>query len=226
MMDAYEKEHDFRYDYVMRFRTDTVLKDRIRFDWCDYTEETVQRMLDEITAKSKEPSSSSSFSSSSSLYPLSNEVLHRFMTSFFNEKRIHYGVNHLDNITQSKEYVELLEEGEGQICKLLEYIKRGKYINAFRVNVIYFIKRETMEKIHTLGITYGKYRLPNHTHWFDAESQLKQMCVENDIDFYSTVTPLEGASLYNYQVSNYFDEACDSPILKEDAPFSFFIKRS
>ena len=83
-----------------------------------------------------------------------------------------------------------------------------------------------MEKIHTLGITYGKYQLPNHSHWFDAESQLKQMCAENDIDFYSTVTPLEGASLYNYNSSNYFDDAGDSRALKENAPFSFFIKRN
>ena len=46
------------------------------------------------------------------------------------------------------------------------------------------MKRELMDKIHILGITYGKYKQENNNYWFNAESQLKQICIENKIDFF------------------------------------------
>jgi hypothetical protein len=91
-----------------------------------------------------------------------------------------------------------------------------------RNNVVYFGKAKVFEKIHKLGITYGAYKIAEEpTYWFNAECQLSGICRENNIDYYSSVTNLEGDSLYNYNQSNYFD---NNNKLISDA-YSFFIKR-
>lgn len=78
-----------------------------------------------------------------------------------------------------------------------------------------------MIHINILGITYGDYTIENNSYWWNAESQLKIISYKNNIDFYGSVTELEGISLYAYSHVNYFDE--NNNLL--DTDFSFFIKR-
>ena len=85
-----------------------------------------------------------------------------------------------------------------------------------------FIKRELMSDIYILGISYGKYIMSNNNYWFNAESQLKEICIINGIDFFSSVNELEDSSLYNYNKSNYYD--IDNNL--KDDKYSFFIKRN
>jgi hypothetical protein len=58
-------------------------------------------------------------------------------------------------------------------------------------------------------------------YWFNAECQLKQICLDNEIDVYNSTTDLEGKSLYEYNKCNYFDES--NNLLNKS--YSFFIMR-
>jgi hypothetical protein len=109
----------------------------------------------------------------------------------------------------------------GDIHSYTNYLKNSNYMISFRKNVIYFLRRNLMNYIHVLGITYGDYIDENHSYWFDAESQLENICVTNNIDKFNSTTQLEDNSLYNYHHTNYFNENGE---LKQDN-YSFFIKR-
>ena len=78
-----------------------------------------------------------------------------------------------------------------------------------------------MNYINVLGITYGDYLDDKNSYWFDAESQLENICATNNIDKFNSTTELEVNSLYNYHHTNYFEENWE---LKQDN-YSFFIKR-
>ena len=65
------------------------------------------------------------------------------------------------------------------------------------------------------------YLYEKNSYWFDAESQLENICRQNNIDKFNSTTDLEGNSLYNYHQSKYYNENGE---LKQDN-YSFFIKR-
>ena len=212
-MSKYEKENDIDYDFVIRFRTDTVLKDKLNFDWLEYDDNTIRNMLYKIKDKYNFDTI------------MSTETLNIFFNTFYNEKRIDYTVIPDCDITPATLNKLLNETTEEQfISSVCEYIKNGDYIIGFRINVIYFIKRQLMDKIHLLGINYGKYvyEKEKDNYWVNAECQLKQICLHNNIDFYSSVTNLEVISLYSYNKNNYFDET--NNLLDDD--YSFFIMRN
>lgn len=208
-LEKYEKENNIQYDYVLRFRTDTIIKDTLDFENFNFEKPYIQKLLYKI----KEILNIDTI--------ISEKVLDTFMISFYNEKRLLYYDNLFITKYISESYNKLLEieNEEDFIGCLAEYLKNGNYIITFRENVIYFIKRELMTHLHILGITYGDYKI-DHDYWFNAESQLKGICIHNQIDFYSSTTSLEDKSLYEYNGSNYFVDG----ELKDD-DYTFFIKR-
>ena len=210
-LEIYEKNNNFTYDYILRFRTDTILKDKITFNTKEYNEEYIKNLLYKIKSKL------------SCDTIISEEILLHFMNIFYNEKRINYMKFYFDNKLISDNIKNILKiTDENDFIKSLKtYINDGNYIITLRTNVIYFLKRELMDKIHILGITYGSYTSENNDYWFNAESQLKQICLINNIDFYSSTSSLEGQSLYEYNYTNYFDETNNLI----DNKYSFFIKR-
>ena len=212
-MSKYEKENDIEYDFIIRFRTDTVLKDKLNFDWLEYNNDTIRNMLYKIKDKYNLDTI------------ISIEALNILLNTFYNEKRIDYMPIPDCDITHATLNKLLNEKNEEQfILRVCEYIKNGDYIISFRINVIYFTKRRLMDKIHLLGINYGKYiyEKDKDNFWVNAECQLRQICLQNNIDFYSSVTKLENNSLYDYNKNNYFDET--NNLL--DVDYSFFIMRN
>jgi hypothetical protein len=212
-MSKYEKDTNTEYEFVIRFRTDTILKDKLNFDWLQYNDDTIKNILYKIKDK----------------YNLdkimSIEALNIFFNTFYNEKRIDYTPIPDCDITNSTLNKLLNEKSEEQfVSRICEYIKNGDYIISFRINIIYFIKRRLMEKIHLLGINYGKYVYEKHkdNYWVNAECQFRQICLQNNIDFYSSTTKLEDMSLYEYNKNNYFDET--NNFIENN--YSFFIMRN
>jgi len=204
----YENIHDFKYDFVLRYRTDTVLKDIINFDLSRYNTEYIKQLFYKIPNHSK---------------IISKESLFYFMNIVFNEKRIDYNDMYLNNNVNTDQLNNLLSiQDEDEFFREVEnYIKNGDYMISLRKNVIYFMKRSLMDKVHVLGITYGKYISSNNNYWFNSESQLEEICCQNKIDTFSSTSTLEELSLYSYNHVNYFDE--NNQLL--DDKYSFFIKR-
>ena len=209
-LEKYEIENNINYDFVLRFRTDTILKDVINFD--TIFEKTY---IKNVLYKIKEHLNSDTI--------ISEEILDLFINSFYCENRIFY--KNIDNpkIIVSDYLNKLLQinNEEQFIDDLMNYLKNGNYLISFRKNVIYFLRRNLMNYIHVLGITYGDYLDEKNSYWFDAESQLENICTINNIDKFNSTTQLEGNSLYNYHHLNYFNENGE---LKQD-DYSFFIKR-
>jgi hypothetical protein len=204
----YENKHNFKYDFVLRFRTDTVLKDMIQFDYSILNCEYIKNLFYKINQNTD---------------IISINSLTHFMNIVFNEKRIHYNKMEINSFVNSKQlnYLLTIQDEETFFKELENYIKNGNYVISLRKNVIYFMKRELMDTIHILGITYGKYKPENNNYWFNAESQFEEICCQNNIDVFNSTTPLEGNSLYNYNHHDYFDE--NNQLLEN--PYSFFIKR-
>jgi len=187
-LERYELEHGIKYDFVMRFRTDTVLKDVIDFDKI-MDKEYIKKVLYEIKSKSSE------------------NTLELLMNTFYNENRISY-----HNIEPSINRIELTDE------EMIDYVRDGDYVVSIRKNIIYFMRRDMMTKIHKLGITYGQYTSDDE-YWFNSESQLDNICAKYNIDKFSSTTVLEDSSLYRYNPARYYE----NDELKGD--YSFFIKR-
>jgi hypothetical protein len=90
-LEKYEIEHSMKYDFVLRFRTDTVLKDIICFDDI-FQKEHVLHVVNQINDVLNIGMDSENF-------------LGTFMNMFYNEKRIHYNKIQFQNkyqITKTK----------------------------------------------------------------------------------------------------------------------------
>ena len=195
-LERYEKEHDMKYDFVLRFRTDTVIKDVIRFDDI-FEKEHVTHIVNKIK-------------DNLDIEMTSDQFLDVFMNTFYNEKRIGYELKYQTKTEFKMGYT---------IDDLIDYLKNGNYMVSLRKNVIYFVRRDTMTQLHLLGITYGKYTDADY-YWFNSESQLEKICESLHIDKYNSTTQLEDESLYLYNPTHYYEE----DQLKENE-YSFFIKR-
>jgi len=210
LCENYEKDNNIEYDFVLRCRTDVIIKDPINFDII-----FEKNYIKELLYKIKE------FLNSETI--ISEKVLVMFMNTFYNEKRIFYDYIANSKRTLTNYFNKLLEINDDDefVNKLLTYLQNGSYIISLRENIVYFVKRKLMNYINILGITYGDYHDDNNLYWFNAESQLENICLVNGIDIFNSTTILEGSSLYGYNHLNYFNENNE---LKDDK-YSFFIKR-
>ena len=217
-IEDYENTHNFKYDYIMRIRCDVILNHPIYFDWDSFTLNDVKSLLYEI----KEINGFDSI--------ISYDVINIFMNSFYHKNRILCKNVTFSNYQFSTQFKNLLikndENNENNeekfIQSMLDYLLTGNYAITFRKNVIYFMKRNLFTNISKLGITYGTaHKMNNNEYWFNAESQLEQIFIENDIDVFDSTTSLEGASLYSYNEDVYFENT----VLKKTHEFLFFIRR-
>jgi len=213
-MKNYEREKNINYDFILRLRTDVIMKDEINFDFQSFTPSLIKEHL----IKVQKTLNKDSF--------IDIDVFNYFMNTFTINNRKTYDANKLffsqihENSFAKLQKVDFNKEE--YVNALYNYIQSGDFLLTLRNNVVYFGKAKVFEKIHKLGITYGAYKIAEEpTYWFNAECQLSGICRENIIDYYSSVTNLEGDSLYNYNQSNYFD---NNNKLISDA-YSFFIKR-
>jgi len=158
------------------------------------------------------------------------KIITILMNSLYNRDRIYVLNQTKANIKLANNYLEniiKITKNDEFIIELNKYIKKGKYLITLRENVVYFIKRKYMTPISTLGFTYGMYMDPVNNYWFNAESQLKQICYENEIDVFNSSTTLEALSLYEYDEKNYYEN--DSTTLHAENCKNnvyFFIRRN
>jgi hypothetical protein len=208
----YEYKENFKYDYVIRIRCDVIITHPIYFDWCDFDEIYIKECFEEIQKIYNYE------------YIISIDSLVIFMNSIFFKNRIYSDIKKENKCILSTEiYANLLETTDENIffSNLRKYINKGKFLITLRNNVVYFIKRKYMSCIAPLGITYGLYKNKSDEPWFNAENQLRQICIESDIDIFDSYTILEEKSLYEYDENNYYK---DDNLIKNNDVF-FFIKR-
>lgn len=209
----YEYKNNFKYDYVIRIRCDVIITHPIYFDWDLYDEAYIKKCFEEIQVKKKYENL------------INPDALIIFMNSLFFKNRIYCDTEIKNNcIISTESFAILLQiKDENMFFSMLKrYINKGKFLITLRHNVIFFIKRKYMSFIAPLGITYGMYRMKDNEMWFNSENQLKQICIENDIDIFDSYTKLEENSLYKYDENNYYRDG--NLIINND--IFFFIKRN
>ena len=217
-----EYNENFKYDFVIRIRCDVVITHPIYFDWTDFDELYIKKIFEEIQIKNNY----------ANLVSMDSLVI--FMNSIFYKNRINVDIPIKNNSIISSDYLKnivLLNNEKLFFAELSKYLKKGKFIITLRENVVFFLNRKYMSCIAPLGITYGLYKLKDHDMWFDSESQLKQICIESEIDMFDSYTTLEVQSLYEYNEKNYYinnalndDALINDKLIKTNNVF-FFIRR-
>ena len=222
----YERTRNITYDYIMRCRPDVVITRPLTFSWTELTIDDIKTRLLQSQAKTQSPSCSSlltiNFFMSCLLYPerLEANLLMYTMNDF---SLIVKDDPHICQLFKEEEEHQQLSLDE--IASLLQsYIKHGRYIITLRCNVLYFMKRSHFDNVPMLGLCYGmtKYPFPaDNPNWWDAESQLRAICHDNQISVFDSETEEECSSLYQYTPVTFFTESGDL----KDLNICFFIMR-
>ncbi len=214
----YEKIENFEYDYIIKVRCDNIIQHPIYFDWENLNHNYVKESLQFIK-------NHFNFDKINSIH-----CIRLFMNSLFDKKRIfcknlcYLNYDYFDiQSSQLNSLINIENNDDEFIKEFINYINNGEYIFTLRANNIYFLKRKYFKKISNLGINYGKYIMKNHDCWFNAESQLQQICIENNLDIFNSFTTLEDKCLYEYNHLNYFD---DENNIKYSNQFFFFVCRN
>lgn len=193
----YERSNGFEYDELARVRTDCVITRPLDFYWLSLSDEDIKATLSAVVEKTGDA------------HPGSKVNITKFMTSILYRDRIDVVpavtrqiYNDSDPLLQQMQSCQDLNP----LVKMLgHYLNHGKYIFTLRENVAYVVKRSNFRVIPALGVTYGMYTLPNHSQWFDAESQFKEICADTGLSVFDYCADIEVKSLYNYDERDYFD---------------------
>jgi hypothetical protein len=210
-----ENTENFKYDYIIRNRTDIIVNKPIDFKWLELSNEDIIKRLEIINNTILDKKSQDS-------------VLNIFMNTLIDFKRVNTGgcnniiINKnstdIDNITNIDSSCNI-----DSIDDLKNYIKSGKYIITIRANLFYIAKRELFTFIPAIGTNYGTYKsLELNDYWWNSESQFRQNCMEQLITIFDSTSNLEELSLYSYNKDNYFNDIG----VKENSDFICFIKRN
>lgn len=191
----YENQNHFHYDYILRIRTDCVLTKP--FIIKKYNKEDVIQIFNNI----KDVHQTNDIS----------KIVTIFMTSMLDDKRLN-----LTDITRNC-YVNDYHF----ITHFVNYLNKGQYLITFRENVMFYGPRQVFNDIYKLGVTYGQLKTYDDGYWFNAEGQLKSICLYNNIDIFDSCTTLEVKSLYEYDVTNYYQ----NNVLKQSDDVLFFLQR-
>ena len=206
MMTRIENLENFKYDYVIRNRSDIVVNKPIDFKWLDLSVEEIIKRLDIINKNIADKNSS-------------DKTLNIFMNTLIDFERVNTQVRNniiINNKSKDIENINIVNE-------LKNYITYGRYIITIRDNLFFIVKRDYFTLIPALGTNYGTYKsLEINDYWWNSESQFRQNCIEQMITIFNSTSDLEDLSIYSYNKVNYFD---DNDNLKETSDFYCFIKR-
>jgi len=232
----YEALNNFQYDYIVRLRTDVIYTQPLNFNFLNMTVEDIIDNFKLIQGITQEPA----LLTFKNLAYFFNNLLGE--NQHIKKNRIGATTANLDIHTNSEQLKQLLDAigiaNEQTLWtnsiwtntiwtntiweSIRHYINKGKYIITLRKNVFYVIKREFYQDIMHLGLTYGSYTNPDNAYWWNAESQLQEICKVNNISIFDSTTLLEDKSLYEYNYATYFNE---NTSLQEHLPCLFFICR-
>lgn len=195
-MSVFEQEHNFKYSYIIKSRTDTIYTKPIDFHWLHWTDAQVEFRIENIIDEMK----------FNNIELNDKNIVKYFMTTIFSDDLI---LNIKDMIS------EMIENRDGPFPKLTpeelnNYIKCGSYILTIRANNLYIVRRELFNLIPSLGTMYGMLHYPQEDeYWFNAENQFRAACYNSNLTIYNYDNLFEGKSVYEYDEKRYFNSNYD-----------------
>lgn len=185
----------FRYDYVIRARTDSIFVTPVDFHWLDWSEEEIASRVEKIKEEMR----------ASGMSVEDKNVFRYFMCTIWSDVVIpnlaHIMVEHvpspLGGVTPST---------PGAIRS---YLHEGRYIHTLRKNNLYVVRRDLFHFLPTLGTMYGMLRSPGaDAWWFNAEGQFRDACYYSCVDVFEYSSEFEEKSLvypHQWNEADFFD---------------------
>ena len=175
----HEQVHGFKYEYIVRARTDSIYTKPVDFHWLGWTEADVAVRLERIRKELMLCKIEAS----------SVNVLRYFMCTMLSDDVIpnlqHIWADYAPCATERILTTDITANS------MQTYITNGRYLLTLRKNNLYIVKRDLFHMIPTLGTFYGFYRSPISDSWYyNAEGQFRDAC------YYSCLTVFDYGSLY------------------------------
>ena len=192
-LELVEKEYrgGFRYDYVIRARTDSIYAKPVDFHWLRWNEQEIdlrlERVKEELRLSHKDESATN--------------VLTYFMASVLSDDVL----PNIERINASYQ----TNPAEGVIpssaAEVQSYLHKGRYILTLRKNNLYVVRRDLFHMIPSLATMYGQFRSPySDNYWFNAEGQFRDACYYSCVSVFDYTTDFEEKSL---EYAHAWDEA-------------------
>jgi hypothetical protein len=207
-LNRFEAVHGFKYDYILRCRTDSVFVKPIDFHWLHWDESTIEqriaRVKEGLVLKNLEINPSTIFT--------------YFMNTMIHDNTLENIPNIMAELVSGPGFTPPSTPEEYKV-----YIKEGNYILTMRKNIQYIVRRDLFCIQPSLGVTYGLWKRPGtmNPNWFDAESQFEAINWHAGLTLLSYDTALEDLSLYNYSTETFFKE---DGSLKHESMLYFIIR--
>jgi len=186
----FERKYNFKYDYVIRVRTDTIFAKPIDFHWLHWSEQEVESRVNIIRQELIK----------SNIELSDYNIINYFMNTIISDDIIPNIPNILGKTYQNRDVLP-------NIANLNEYIKNGSYILTIRRNLLYIIRRDLFYTIPCIGLSYGymTFHGSENDYWWNAESQLEAILYNSNITAHDYNSKFDDNSLYNYSENKYFD---------------------
>lgn len=182
----------YRFNYIIRTRTDTISAKPIDFHWLNWTDEQVVNRVETINSQL-----------TLSNIPITHtNTLRYFMATIISDDLI----QNIQNI-----YADLLPSSSFTVPETISdintFIKSGNYILTIRKNNLYICYRDSFNFIPSLAYVYGFLRSPLMCphYWFNSESQFQGACYFSGLTIFDYATIFENNSISVYNKDNYFD---------------------
>jgi hypothetical protein len=187
----YEDTNSFKYEYIIRSRTDSIFAKPIDFHWLNLSDSEVEKRLQVI--KNELTLNNIEF--------INETVLNYFMSTLISDNLIRNSHNLLVYSLPSKSF-----KCPETASDINNYVKNGQYILTLRSNNLYIVRRDFFYLIPSLAFLYGTIKSPHmDNYWFNAESQFQGACYNSDLTVFDYNTLFEDKSLYQYDEKRYFD---------------------
>lgn len=208
-LNEYEKQKT-EFDYVLRIRPDMYFCHTFSFAYTTWNETDIDNVLYSLQTKED------------SIYSPEN-VRQLFNTIYSPTKRMKYYTHSRTNEWDESTECFVTNSQNNEIMnvppmfsnakEIVDYIRQSDFILIVRRNLFYCVHRKHVSTISQIGLSYGLNMLPNVEYYFDAETQLRNVCVKNKIDYYSSTMQLESDSLYKYTDDIYFENGNIRPTI-------------
>jgi len=168
----------FRFDYVIRARTDSIYAQPVDFAWLGWGVAEVEARMTAIRDVMGAVDD--------------RAMLTYVMATLWSPK-----------VVENLPFVEVSmtpSPGSGAIPStaegVLAYLQNGRYIQTLRKNNLYVVRRDFFYLIPMLGTMYGTMRSPvADDYWFNAEGQFRDACYYSCLDVHDYSSAFEERSL-------------------------------
>jgi hypothetical protein len=197
-MSYHEQVHGFKYEQIVRARTDSIYTKPVDFHWLGWSEHDVSVRLDAIKAEL----------GLCNIERTAVNVLRYFMCTMLSDDTIP-NIQHI-----WADYgpcpTEKILDSELTAASLWTYLRDGRYMLTLRKNNLYVVRRDLFHMIPALGTFYGFQQSPNaDSYWFNSECQFRSACYYSCISLFDYGTLYEDKSVesvHKWNEADFFDQ--------------------